>query len=157
SASIPGIVQLAKHGGALMIDGGLTWNYPFQIFAGEHRPPLPPKVQSAVLHRGPPEETLGFVTLGRTSLGLDDGLPPVTNVGSATDYINAVFALTTKAATSAHLDDVAAERTVFIDTEGVSPIDFTLSAEGRERLVAQGRRATAAWLDRGPGYPPQEH
>lgn len=147
SASIPGIVQVTKHGGALMIDGGLTWNYPFQLFAGEHRPPLPPKVQQALLQRHPPEETLGFVTLSRVDLGIDDGLPPVTEVSSAGDYINAIFSLTTKAATSAHVDAVAARRTVFIDCEGVSPIDFRLPELGRARLVEQGRRATTAWLD----------
>ncbi|MEN0064560.1 MAG: patatin-like phospholipase family protein [Myxococcota bacterium] len=147
SASIPGIVQVTKHGGALMIDGGLTWNYPFQLFGGAHRAPIPPKVQQALLQQGSPEETLGFVTLSRVDLGLDDGLSPVTNVASASDYINAIFSLTTKAATSAHVDDIAASRTVFIDCEGLSPIDFRIPAEARARLVDQGRKATAAWLD----------
>ena len=50
-------------------------------------------------------------------------------------------------------DDGVANRTVFVDTTGVSPTDFHLGAAQRERLYAAGHRSAgeflAAWSARG--------
>jgi len=147
SATLPGIVQATEFEGDLHIDGGLTWNYPFQLFAGEQRAPLAPSVARTVLARCPPEQTLGFVSLSRVQLGIDDGAPPAVRVDSVVDYVNAVFLLVGMSSTGAHLSSVAADRTVFVDCGSVSPVDFQLSARMRRDLVERGRQSTEAWLD----------
>ncbi len=45
-------------------------------------------------------------------------------------------------------DPAEVERTVFIDTSGISGLDFDLSEEQRRELVAHGRRAARRFLDR---------
>lgn len=121
----------ADEGGAsTLVDGGVLSNFPVAVFdRTDGRPPRWP--------------TFGIKLSERTPAGV-----PAVPVRGPLRLTAALFATMMNAHDARHLDDPAVvERTVFVDTSGVSSIDFDLSAEDAERLRANGERAAVEFLE----------
>ncbi|MFL5343605.1 MAG: patatin-like phospholipase family protein [Hyalangium sp.] len=147
SMSIPLFFEAFHFNGDVYVDGGLSWNYPIDLFDGLLRDPvlgkpvMPPEI-------GVNNDTLGF------SLGTkeqiqhleQDGTPPSVSVTGLESYAKALFGFMLNAANRLRLDPDSMQRTVFIDNANVSTTDFTLSEELKQKLVDNGILATTGWL-----------
>jgi NTE family protein len=115
---------------AVLVDGGLVSNFPVDVFdrTDGRRPRWP---------------TIGV----KLSAQLDAPVPVRPVVGPV-GYLRSVISTAVTAWDQRQLDDpCVVERTVFIDTTGVGPLDFDLDAATRARLAASGRTNAQAWLD----------
>lgn len=116
---------------AVWVDGGLTSNFPVDVFdrTDGRRPRWP---------------TIGVKLSARA-----DAPAPVAPVRGPIDYLRAVITTAVVAADHRVLEDpCVAERTVFVDTSDVSPLDFDLTPQERAQLVAGGRAAASRWFER---------
>jgi NTE family protein len=115
---------------AVLVDGGLASNFPIDVFdRTDGRPPRWP-------------------TIGVKLSARPDAPVPVRPVRGPVGYLQAVVSTAVTAWDQRHLDDpCVVERTAFVDTTGVPPLDFDIDAATRARLVADGRAAAEAWLD----------
>lgn len=112
-----------------LVDGGLLSNFPVGLFdRDDGRPPR-------------------FPTIGvKLSARPDDTCPP-RDIRGPVSYLEAVIATALRLQDRIHLDDpCVVERTVFVDTTGVEPTDFTIGAEVREQLYRSGTEAAERWL-----------
>lgn len=129
SAAIPLFFQPVRLAGSTLVDGGLLSNYPIDVFDRTDR-------------RAPRWPTFGV------RLSARPGPRPVTRPveGPVSVALATVETLLT-ANDAAHVDQPCVQaRTVFVDTSGVSAVDFDLSVETRERLYAAGRGAARTFL-----------
>jgi NTE family protein len=149
SMSIPFFFEAYRFNGDVYADGGISWNYPIDLFDGLSRPPaiglpaVPPEV-------GQTSETLGF-SLG-TRAEIDSlehqGAPPAVPITGLESYTKAFFNFLLDAPNMLRLDPTAMLRTVFIDNAGVATTDFDLSDALKQKLVDNGVLATTEWLKR---------
>jgi NTE family protein len=108
-------------------DGGEYWNYPIDIFDfkdSDH------------------SSTLGLKLAGPPPL-----LPAPVTIRNIKDYIGEHLNSLVDRANQIHVDPADAQRTIFIDSLGVSAVDFGISRQMLERLEASGYEATSKWLD----------
>lgn len=135
SASIPFFfepVQLRAEGGtATLVDGGLLSNYPITVFdrRDERRPRWPTigvRLSSLVV-----QETDPTPRPVRSPVGLGLAL-----VETAIEACQAVETL----------DPCNVARSIFVDTSAVGPVDFDITDEEQERLLATGNQAAAEFL-----------
>ena len=151
SIGIPAVLKAGTlDDGSVLVDGALTWNYPFQLFSGWSRPPVAPGVRGIKFGTDRPGATLGFVMSSREELGLtgEAASGPHQEIAGVLDFMSSVFMLTTQLATLAYLEPEVRDHTVFVGGEGVSPIDFGLDLEAHQQLMRNGRTQTLAWLER---------
>jgi NTE family protein len=147
SMSIPLFFEAFRFNGEVYVDGGISWNYPIDLFDGLQRQPVigRPEVPPEV---GVSAETLGF-SLG-TKAQIDHleryGTPPEMPITGLETYAKALFNFMLDAANQLRLDPSSMQRTVFIDNANVATTDFTLSDELKQKLVDNGILATSAWL-----------
>lgn len=147
SMSIPLFFEAFHFNEDVYVDGGLSWNYPIDLFDGLMRDPvigkpaMPPEV-------GVNTDTLGFSLGTREQIQHleQDGTPPSVPVTGLESYAKALFGFMINAANRLRLDPDSMQRTVFIDNANVSTTDFTLSDELKQKLVDNGILATTAWL-----------
>jgi len=147
SMSIPLFFEAFHFNGDVYVDGGISWNYPIDLFDGLIRqpaigkPPVPVEV-------GVCAETLGF-SLG-TQAQIQQleqyGTPLSVPVTDLKTYAKALFSFMLNASNQLHLDSDSLPRTVFIDNANVSTTDFTLSDALKQKLVDHGVLATSAWF-----------
>ncbi len=147
SMSIPLFFEAFHFNGDVYVDGGLSWNYPIDLFDGLLRQPVIGKPEV------PPEagvntETLGFSLGTREQIEHleQDGTPPAVSITGLESYAKALFGFMLNAANRLRLDPDSMKRTVFIDNADVSTTDFTLSDALKQKLVDNGTLATSAWL-----------
>jgi NTE family protein len=147
SMSIPLFFEAFHFNGNVYVDGGISWNYPIDLFDGLQRQPMigkpdvPPEVGVCM-------ETVGF------SLGTAEqiahlerfGTPPEVSVTDLRTYAKALFSFMLDAANQLRLDPDSMKRTVFIDNANVSTTDFTLSDALKQKLVDNGVLATTAFF-----------
>jgi NTE family protein len=134
SASIPLFfepVHLKAAAGRVstLVDGGVLSNYPIALFDRQDgRPPRWPTFGVKLSAR------LGDRPITRPVRGpLAVGLATVETLLSASD--------------AAYVDDPCVRRrTIFVDSSGVSPVDFDISTARRDRLYAGGRSAAESFL-----------
>lgn len=134
SASIPFFfrpVQLGHTTGApsWLVDGGLLSNFPIDVFdRTDGEPPRWPTIGIKLSVRQPTGEIVhdidGIVSLSEAMLG---------TLTSWHDRENA------------NRPGVA-DRTIFVDTSGVSSTDFGIDAATQDELYRNGRAAAEAWL-----------
>ena len=147
SASFPLVFAPFTIDGAIYVDGGLTWNYPIDLFDGDYRRRT--KGRPIELDRG--ERTLGFV-LGRALDDVED--VPVTSpvrIDDLSTFGHALTSFVLDESTRLHVSKDAAQRTVMIDDLGLSAVDFDVTSAQEAQLVENGRAATYAFLERQTG------
>lgn len=135
SAAIPYFyepVELTDSGGDThyLVDGGLIANFPVSTF--DRRDPVPA--------RWP---TIGVKLSARPTEDL-----PSRDIRGPISYLEAVVGAAVTAQDRVHLEDPCTlARTVFVDTSGVSPIDFGIDRATQQRLFTQGVSAAEEWLE----------
>jgi NTE family protein len=125
SAAIPFVFEPVRVGNATWVDGGLLSNFPVQLFdRAEPRWP-----------------TFGI------RLSARPGIPPTHPVhGPVSLGIAAIETLVSNQDNSYIDDPCTVRRTIFVPAEGVSPIDFDITAEQREALYQRGLQAGQEFL-----------
>jgi NTE family protein len=147
SMSIPLFFEAFHFEGDLYVDGGISWNYPIDLFDGLNRQPAIGK-PPVPTDTGVCEETLGFSlgTQEQIKRQEKDGLPLPVSVSDLKSYTKALFSFMLDASNQLRLDADSRLRTVFIDNANVSTTDFSLSDELKQKLVDNGVLATSAWF-----------
>lgn len=114
---------------AVWVDGGLTSNFPVDVF-------------DRTDGRAPRWPTFGVKLSARP-----DAPAPVAPVRGPIAYLRSVITTAVVAADHRVLaDPCVAERTVFVDTSDVPPLEFDLPPAVRARLVDDGRAAALRWF-----------
>lgn len=146
SMSIPLFFESVTFDGSIYVDGGLSWNYPIDLFAGVERLPI---TATPSLPRTGDIGTLGFSlgTAERILAARDDWQAPHVEITDLDDLARAMFRFMAYQSTRLHLDAAALARTVFVDDAGVATTEFDLSSEQMAILTQHGRDATCAFLD----------
>jgi NTE family protein len=135
SASIPYFfepvaLRAAGKKTVMLVDGGLLSNYPIGVFdRTDGRPPRWP--------------TFGVRLSARPSA------PPVTReIGGPISLTGAVVETLLTAQDTSHVDDACdADRTIFVDTTGISATDFGLSDAAQAALYDNGVGAARRFLE----------
>ncbi|MDI1434503.1 patatin-like phospholipase family protein [Polyangium sorediatum] len=148
SMSIPLFFEAYPFNGDLYVDGGVSWNYPIDLFDRLRKTPV-----LGDQPRGPAVEegTLGFClgTKAENEAASKDWRLPRMEINEFKDYAKALVSFILTSSTLLHLDEAALARTIFIDDAGVSTTEFKLPKATQDMLVANGAAATKAWFDRG--------
>jgi NTE family protein len=142
SASFPVVFQPYLLGKSLYVDGGITWNYPIDLFDGDYTRRT--RGRPAPEHTG--DRTMGFA-LGAMGNVADVAPPHPVAIGDLQEFAQALIAFTLDESTRLHTSRHGAERTIVIDDLGVSTTDFDITSAKEDALIDSGRKATAAWLD----------
>jgi NTE family protein len=149
SMSIPLFFEAFQFNGEVYVDGGISWNYPIDLFDGLMRQPVigKPAVPAEV---GVCMETLGFSLGTKEQIEHQEkyGTPPAVPINGLESYTKALFSFLLDAANQLRLDPDSLMRTIFIDNANVSTTDFTLSDALKQKLVDNGILATSEWLKR---------
>jgi NTE family protein len=141
SASFPIVFESMTIDGNVFVDGGLTWNYPIDLFDGD----FARRVRGPLLAIDLGERTIGFVLGKRESTVSDTTAAPVTLDGFGA-FTQALIGFALDESTRLHTSADAVARTVFIDALGLSSTDFAITDAQKESLIANGRAATTAFL-----------
>jgi NTE family protein len=156
SMSIPLFFEAVHFEGNVYVDGGVSWNYPIDLFDGViHRPVLGLTPRRVARDRKDPEAiaqgTLGFSLGSAAEIESErQGWTPLpVTISDLEGLVKGLFNFMLEESTRLHLDEGSLRRTVFIDDAGVPTTDFELTAAQMEKLVANGRQATSAYLDAG--------
>jgi NTE family protein len=133
SASIPFFFEpvslRGEHGVATLVDGGLLSNYPIATFDRQDG-------------RTPRWPTLGI----RLSSPEDESRPPRQVQGPVALALALVETAIEGSQAVQKLDPCNVRRSVFVDTSQVGSIDFDISDEEQEHLVATGRTAAEDFM-----------
>ncbi|MFY0581172.1 patatin-like phospholipase family protein [Cystobacter fuscus] len=149
SMSIPLFFEAVQFEQGVYVDGGVSWNYPIDLFDGVRRqavlglPEVPPEV-------GVSPETLGFFLGTREEIAAarKDWQPLPVPITGLKSYTQALFSFMLHTSSRLHVDELALGRTVFIDNARVGTTDFALSEEKKQQLVDNGVLATTEWFER---------
>ena len=142
--SIPFIFEPVPVNGDLYVDGGLSWNFPIDLFDHD-------ELHLAQPMAGKPrrDETLGFVLEPQplAEAGVRDWSSLPGHTDNVIAYAGALMGFLSETANNLHLHPEDLPRTVFIDDLGVRSTDFKAPPAVIERLIESGERATRAFLD----------
>ena len=152
SMSIPLFFKAINKNGDIMVDGGLSYNYPIDLFDHvkymsnpENKGDFKPDKDGYVYNF----ETLGFrvdsTELIRASRD-DWSLPPV-EIHNLKDHVVGLLSFLMDYANKVHLKTPDWYRTVFIDTKDVTTTQFDLSDKKIQELIEGGRVNTEAYFD----------
>ena len=155
SMSIPLFFACSRGDGRdVIVDGGLTWNYPVNLFDDEEyvadpnnaHPVSYTSEQGFVFNA----ETLGFRldTTKELRLNLKDWNNEPFDIDNIVHYGWALVGFVRAIANKVHLHQNDWSRTVFIDVgESIGFTDFDLDDAAKERLSAAGRAGVRAFLE----------
>jgi NTE family protein len=152
--------------GDVYVDGGVLDNYPVKLFDRakyvenhSHVPDYYEKHNKSLTRAGQSnspyvfnEETLGFRLDSAAEIALfrDQAEPATEKIDDFFDYVKALVKTIMNAQEGVHLHGDDWQRTIYIDTLGVSTTDFKLSDKTKAALVASGRKGALnyfAWYD----------
>ncbi len=147
SMSIPLFFEAVRFEEDLYVDGGVSWNYPIDLFDGERRQAV---IGGPVALEPAPSSTLGF------SLGTKEQItsaqrswqPLPIAVDGMESYAHALCSFMLTTSTLLHLDAAAIPRTVFIDDANVPTTDFKITSAQMDVLIENGAAATRDWLSK---------
>lgn len=152
SMSIPLFFAAVTFEECVYVDGGVSWNYPIDLFDGARRQPVlgTPAVPPGV---GVSSETLGFFlgTPEQIDAARRGWTPLPIAITGLKSYALALTHFMLRTSTLLHVDEAALGRTVFIDNAGIGSTEFTLTAAQMQQLVDNGVLATTGWLDHDAG------
>ena len=94
------------------------------------------------------KETLGFRLDNETEIAMfrDNAEPPIREIDDFFDYTKALLSTLIDFQNNVHLHSDDWQRTIYIDTLGVSSIDFNISDEKKEALVESGIKHTKEYF-----------
>ena len=149
SMSIPMYYRAVKRdspeGECVMIDGGMTWNYPVHIFDDIKYLSNPVNAGDAK-YQGMDatycfnHETLGFRLEPLFQLPNYEKLEKkYRKIGNLIDYAKVLMEFTVEVSVKGHLPKNDWDRTVFVDTLDIGAMDFSISQDKIESLIQQGK------------------
>ncbi|MGK3986061.1 patatin-like phospholipase family protein [Sorangium sp. So ce136] len=149
SMSIPLFFEAYPFRGDLYVDGGVSWNYPIDLFDGTHRRPVLGLLGKAI---GINPGTLGFSlgTKEQIESARHDWRPLPARVDSLESYVKALTSFVLDTSTLLHLDNAAIQRTVFIDNANIPTTDFEIAPAQMDVLIENGAAATRRWFEAHP-------
>ena len=130
--------------GDYFVDGGLSWNYPIDIYDKKVKTETH---LETIVEVNP--ATLGFFLEPQELV--DQGGRFKTNdykINSIRSFASGLASYLYETANSKHMHPSDRERTVFIDDLGVSGTNFSITKEQIEALIQSGRDATHEYFDR---------
>ncbi|MEB3220634.1 MAG: patatin-like phospholipase family protein [Candidatus Sericytochromatia bacterium] len=143
SMSMPFIFEPVRVGEEVFVDGGLSWNYPVDLF--DH-----PELYLAGPRSGHPrsDETLGFSLEPKALFesGVRDWSSLPGHTESLLAYTTSLMGFLSETANAEHLHPEDIPRTIFIDDLGVRATDFKAPKDVIERLIASGAGSARSWL-----------
>lgn len=152
SMSLPLVFASVAYNHDVRVDGGLSWNYPIDLFDRARYMHGVSAESDAPLYN---PATLGFRVDSRTEIEAERkhlGLPAV-KVDNFVSYLKALVGFAIDMANHAHLKEADWHRTVFIDSQGVSTTDFSIDERLRLALIASGQHGAEnylQWFDNAP-------
>jgi NTE family protein len=147
SMSIPLFFEAVRFEEDLYIDGGVSWNYPIDLFDGARRQAV---IGGPVALEPVPPSTLGFSlgTQAQIASAQRAWQPLPIAVDSMESYAHALCSFVLTTSTLLHLDAAAIPRTVFIDDASVPTTEFEITPAQMDVLIENGAAATRDWLAR---------
>lgn len=154
SMSIPLFFAAIKEDGDILVDGGVTWNYPIDLFDDKGFQPAAGAGQAVKYPTSYDDnhiynkETLGFRVDTKDEIKAEKNRwrAPPKQIDSFVDYAGALIGFILDMANKAHLHTNDWHRTVFIDALGVETTDFALSDKQVADLVDSGVKCTRDYL-----------
>ena len=154
SMSIPLFFQSVMVQGAVRVDGGVSWNYPIDMFDDKRflddakkgvKPDYPTLYDGDQVFN---KETLGFRvdTADEIAAEKQAWKSPPDKVDDVADYIKALMGFMLDTANKTHLHDNDWHRTVFIDAAGIGATDFGLTPVQIKTLITNGVQGATAYL-----------
>jgi len=155
SMSIPLFFAAVKREEGIYVDGGVTWNYPLDLFddksfldPGSKAFTVPTYTQyddNYVYNK----ETLGFRvdTEDEIRAEKEGWRRPPANIDNILDYIGVLLGFMMDMANKAHLHQNDWHRTVFIDAGGVRTTEFDLPENKVQMLIENGRKGVKEYLE----------
>ncbi|HEY3858256.1 MAG TPA: patatin-like phospholipase family protein [Gammaproteobacteria bacterium] len=154
SMSIPFFFKAVMQGRDVRVDGGVSWNYPIDMFddkkyltdpkAGK-KPDYPTVYDGSQVFN---KETLGFRVDTKDEIAAEkqSRQSPPDRVDDVADYIKALVGFMLDTANKTHLHQNDWHRTVFIDAAGIGATDFGLSSADIQKLIKNGVQGTTDYL-----------
>ncbi|HEY1774172.1 MAG TPA: patatin-like phospholipase family protein [Gammaproteobacteria bacterium] len=154
SMSIPLFFQAIMAQGDVRVDGGVSWNYPIDMFDDKRflddpkkgvKPDYPTLYDDDQVYN---KETLGFRVDTADEIAAEKyrWKSPPDQVDGIEDCIKALVGFMLDTANKTHLHDDDWHRTVFIDAAGISATDFGLSQAEIKTLIAKGVQGATSYL-----------
>ena len=144
SMSIPFYFQCVRLNGDVLVDGGLTLNYPIFIFDHER-----------YLFNPKNCEKLGYVSKDRTifnheTLGLklngETSKNSYRKIDNLLDYTYSIISLMNQTAQGAYLHRNDWKRSIYIDASIVAPTDFNVSKDKVYNLIENGKTSAERYI-----------
>lgn len=153
SMSIPLFFQSVNWAGDVIVDGGVAWNFPVNIF--DNTKYLFNKNNGTAVDYNTVNgyvfnhETLGFRLDSEKEIQLNgmgwESEP--TEIKSIKEYLIGLANFLTEVANKRHLHENDWNRTVFIDTLGVKSTEFSLKQEKITALIESGRNRVKKYFE----------
>lgn len=138
----------------IMVDGGVTWNYPLDLFDDLKFQPAQDAIVIPTYTRYDDQhiynrETLGFRvdTFDEIQAEKDSWNLPPAKIDDFFDYLKALVGFMNEMANKLHLHTNDWHRTVAIDAAGVGATEFDLSDDKVKTLIENGRAFTKKYFD----------
>lgn len=160
SMGIPLYFRSVKKFDDIMVDGGVAYNYPINLFDHKKYLSNPKNVgdfktdeKGYVFNY----ETLGFRLDSKESIqhNRDDWENVPVKIKNIKDYAIGILNFMMEMANKGHLQKSDWNRTIFIDTKGVKTTDFDLTEDKINDLIDSGKNATEKyfeWRDNDPEW-----
>lgn len=153
SMSLPLVFASVTRDHDVRVDGGLSWNYPIDLFDHPHYiDNSSGKTDGGNYNRA----TLGFRVDSRAEIQAERSQfkLPRARVNNLVDYLKALVGFAIDMANHAHLNQADWHRTVFIDSLGVSTTDFGIGEKQQLALIDSGSRCAEhyfQWFENASG------
>ena len=154
SMSIPLFFAAVREQGRLFVDGGVSWNYPIDLFDDQSFKPAPNAVgpvrgSTYGLTHVYNKETLGFRvdTADEIKAELDHAGAPPKNINNFADYAAALVGFLLEMSSKVHLNENDWHRTVYIDAGGIRATDFDLSDGQVQALMDSGVKCATSYFE----------
>lgn len=155
SMSLPLYFRCVRYGKDrdVMVDGGITWNYPLNIFDNITYLNNSVNGESVSYNNGDGytfnHETLGFRLDSLKEIGQNkfDWSNVPKDIDNILDYTKALIGFIQTMSNKKHLHKNDWNRTIFIDTLDVSATDFDLSRPKIDELIENGKKSVKNYFE----------
>lgn len=158
SMSIPLFFACVRRDGHVVVDGGVTWNYPIDVFDDVRYLSNPDDETTSAEADYPTRKSDGHVynkeTLGLRVATSDEikaqrqaQATQPREIEDLMDYAGALLGFMMDNANRAHLHKNDWHRTIFLEADGVKFTDFSLPDSKVAELMANGRKGAEAYFE----------